>query len=498
MERHFIRLVGTGLALLLPTLALADAEVTRNSNGSWQSRVEGSTVYNGSRFFDAVNAAANSMGPGTINIRNSGNSGPDGGNVYGIRPQPNQTLDFHDNTVHADGGELIVPVYCDRRDNITVRNLKVTGSPRYGVWFRGCSDITLEDIEMDLSYHPAVGLGIRVDYYTGPSSNLTIRGNININGSTTHAIETYGVEGFSIGDVTVTNSGGSGLLLNDSRNGTVGHVRGHHNNLGGGYATFRVANDNGPNVTVESVYSRDSGRGFFSVTNSHGTTIKQVDIANSTKQNILLQNAWDTHVLAGKVSNGNPNCQLVSTDTSNSSLRVSGCSYVGTPPSDTGDGSDNGSGGGSGGSNSNGTVNGTYQIRPLHSGKALDVNYCSASNGTNIQQWAWLNNDCQKWKIEPVDGIWHRISPLVASNKALDVSRFSTSNGANLMLWDYWGSSNQQFRFQSAGSGKWRIINRNSELCADVENRSAANGANLAQWECIAGNDNQVFELIRP
>ena len=66
------------------------------------------------------------------------------------------------------------------------------------------------------------------------------------------------------------------------------------------------------------------------------------------------------------------------------------------------------------------------------------------------------------------------------------------------MLWDYWGSSNQQFRFQSAGSGKWRIINRNSELCADVENRSAANGANLAQWECIAGNDNQVFELIRP
>jgi Ricin-type beta-trefoil lectin domain. len=471
-------------AIGLPSVVLADAEVTRNGDGSWLARVDGNTVYQGSRYFEAVNAAANNMGSGTINIRNSGDSGSDGGNVYSMRPQANQTLDFHGHQVNANGGDLVVPVYCDRRDNITVRNMHVVGNPRYGVWFRGCSNVTLENITMNLNNNSPVGLGIRVDGSTGPANNLTIRGNTNINGSAGHAIETYSVDGFTIGDVTVTNSGGSGLLLNDSRNGTVGNVVGHYNNWGGGYATFRVANNNGPNVSVNSVYSRNSGRGFFSVTGSNGTTVNHVDIDTTTSQGIFLEDAFNTHVLAGSVSNGNPNCQLVRTDTS--SLRVSGCDAVGTPP-----------GGSSGGSTTNGTVNGTYRIMPVHSGKALDVHYCDQNDGANVLQWTWMDNDCQKWNISQVDGDWHRISPVNAPTKSLDIDSLSLSNGANIMLWEYWGGWNQQFRFQSAGSGKWRMINRNSELCADVDGLSTGDGANLVQWECISGNNNQIFELIR-
>lgn len=468
------------IALTWNTLSHADAEVTRQSDGQYLSRVDGNAVYLGSRYFDAINAAINNMGSGVVNIRNSGVSGPDGGSVYGIRPKSNQTLDFHGHQVTANGGELVVPVYCDRKNNITVRNLHVEGNPRYGVWFRGCSDIVFENITMDLDNNNPVGLGIRVDASSGPSSNLTIRGNININGAKGHAIETYSVDGFSIGDVTVTNNGGSGLLLNDSRNGTVGNVTGLYNNWGGGYATFRVANNNGPNVTVESVYSRYSGRGFFSVSGSHGTTVKHVDIDTTTSQGILIQNADNTHVLAGSVANGNPNCRF--DNAGNSSIRVSGCDALGTPPS-------------SGGSN-NGTVDGTYRIMPVHSGKAIDVVNCGSSDGTNVNQWTWLGNNCQRWNISTVDGIWHRISPVNAPSKALDVDSWSVSNGANIMLWNYWGGYNQQFRFQSAGTGKWRIINRNSELCADVEGISSANGANLVQWQCISGNNNQVFELI--
>lgn len=298
------------------------AEVKLN-NGRWVATAAGSTVYNGNRFFDAVNAAIDNQNGGTINIRDSGKSGSDGGEVYAIRPGPGQTLNFNNNTVTANGGELVIPVYCDRRDDITIRNLRVKGNPRYGVWFKGCSDITLENISMDLDRDNPVGLGIRVDASSGPASNLTIKGNIDINGSKTHAIETYGIDGFDIGDVTVTNSGGSGLLLNDSRNGRVGKVVGRNNDPDGGYATFRVANDNGPNVEVESIYSRNSGRGFFSVSNSRGTTVRFVDIADTNKQGILLQNARDTRVLDGVVSNGNPNCQLVESDSSR--LDVDGC-----------------------------------------------------------------------------------------------------------------------------------------------------------------------------
>jgi hypothetical protein len=466
--------------------ALADAEVTL-TNGNWLARVNGNTVYQGNRYFDAINAAINTMGAGTVNIRNSGDSGPDGGNVYAIRPQANQTLDFHGHQINANGGELVVPVHCDRRDNITVRNLRVVGNPRYGIWFRGCSNVLLQNITMNLSNNNPVGLGIRVDSSTAPARNLTINGTININGSAGHGVETYGIDGFTIGDVTVTNSGGAGVLLNDSRNGTVGNVIGHYNNRGGGYATFRVANSNGPNVNVNSVYSRNSGRGFFSVSGSHGTTVNYVDIANSTSHGIFLEDASNTHVLSGSVASGNPNCQLVRT--SNVSLRVSGCSQVGTPPGNSSSSSSSGS--------NNGTVNGTYRIVPVHSGKALDVTWCESNDGTNVQQWTWLNNDCQKWNITSVDGSYHRISPVHASGKALDVDSFSTANGANMMLWAYLGGANQQFRFQSAGSGRWRIINRNSDKCLDVSNNSSADGANLVQWECIAGSLNQQFELIR-
>jgi len=469
------------LMIFSPSL-WADAEVTR-TDGNWLARVDGNTVYEGARYFDAINAAIDNMGSGTVNVRNSGDSGPDGGDVYSIRPRPGQTLDFHGHTLDANGGDLVVPVYCDRRDNITVRNLHVTGNPRYGIWFRGCSNVTLENITMDLSDNNPVGLGIRVDDSTGSASDLTIAGDININGSNSHGVETYGIDGFTIGDVTVTNNGGSGLLLNNSRNGTVGNVTGHYNNQGGGYATFRVANNNGPNVSVNSVYSRNSGRGFFSVTDSNGTTINSVDIADTSSHGIFLEDASNTHVLSGSVSNGSPNCQLVRTDSS--SISVSGCDSVGSSP-----------GGGSGGSGDNGTVDGMYRIVPVHSGKALDVASCSTEGGANVQQWTWLDNDCQKWDISPVDGDYHRISPLNAPGLALDVEGLSTDDGANLMLWDYLGGYNQQFRFQSAGEGRWRIIGRQSERCLDVDAQSEDDGANIVQWTCTAESDNQQFELV--
>jgi len=151
----------------------------------------------------------------------------------------------------------------------------------------------------------------------------------------------------------------------------------------------------------------------------------------------------------------------------------------------------------SGSGNTNATINGTYRITPVHSNKSLDVANCANADGTNVQQWSWLNNDCQKFRITTVDGIWHSISPVNASNKALDVDSFSTANGANVMLWAAAGASNQQFRFQSAGTGRYRIVNRNSEKCLDISAAATADGANLVQWDCIANSTNQMFSLQR-
>lgn len=144
----------------------------------------------------------------------------------------------------------------------------------------------------------------------------------------------------------------------------------------------------------------------------------------------------------------------------------------------------------------NGYISGTYAIIASHSGKALDVYDWGTSNGTNIGQWTYWGGECQQFYIEPVDGIWHRITPVIATTKSFDVYNISSENCADITIWEYWEGYNQQFRFQSAGTGVWRIINRNSDKCIDIEGASTEDGANAIQYTCTSGSANQMFELI--
>ena len=84
---------------------------------------------------------------------------------------------------------------------------------------------------------------------------------------------------------------------------------------------------------------------------------------------------------------------------------------------------------------------------------------------------------------------------MISTGQAMDVNGISTADGANIQTWSYWGGSCQQFRFQSAGTGVWRIIARHSDKCVDVEGASSSDGANVIQWTCISGAANQMFQL---
>ncbi len=155
--------------------------------------------------------------------------------------------------------------------------------------------------------------------------------------------------------------------------------------------------------------------------------------------------------------------------------------------------------GGSGGWESTSAVNtvfdGTYAIIANHSSMALDTYEWGTTDGTNICQWTYWGGECQQFTIESVDGIWHRITPVIATDQALDVYGISDENSANIDTWTYWGGYGQQFRFQVAGSGKYRIINRNSGKCLDVEDASTDDGANLIQYTCTSGATHQMFSM---
>jgi len=143
----------------------------------------------------------------------------------------------------------------------------------------------------------------------------------------------------------------------------------------------------------------------------------------------------------------------------------------------------------------NSTIDGTYSIIAVHSGKALDTWEWGTTNGTNIAQYDYWGGEAQQFDIEPVDGIWHRITPVIAADQSVEVADGSIDPAANIQTYSYWGHACQQWRFQAAGTGRWRIINRNSELCMDVLDWSTEDGANVIQYTCLSGAENQMFEL---
>lgn len=305
------------------------------SSGTFTAKVNGVTKYTGTDYVAAIQAAINGLTASRdvkewVTISASGASGSTGGALKFINLPSYTGLDFQNNTFNANSGDaLVIPISADRKTNIEVKNLKVTGKPRYGIWFKGCTTMAISNITMNIGVPQTdLGLGIRVDNSTAATSGLTISGTINITGGD-NSIETYGVDGFSIGNVTSSNNAACGVLLNKSKNGSVGTVTGTNNSTTGsvtGYATFRCANSNGPNVTCAKVYSRGSGRGFFSVTGSNGCTVNTVDIASTKIQGILIQDSSNTKVLAGTVTGGNPNVQHQ--NATSCSTKVNGQTYT--------------------------------------------------------------------------------------------------------------------------------------------------------------------------
>lgn len=219
------------------------------------------------------------------------------------------------------------PLYARGKTDIEIPNLKMTGAPQYGIFFRGTNNMILGRIDLQLT--TAAGIGIRVDTSGSAGSDTSFVSNLTIDhvsggGMGSHLVETYGVDKIEIGTVEGNGVGECGLLLNRSTNARVGLVTCTNCGTGTGYAAFRVANSVGKiagafpegNIHVGKVFARGGGRGVFSVSGCGGLTIDTIDIANTGSTSILLQNTYNTTIAAvsGTVVGG---LVQISNDTTN-------------------------------------------------------------------------------------------------------------------------------------------------------------------------------------
>ncbi|MBB0244426.1 hypothetical protein FNQ90_09990 [Streptomyces alkaliphilus] len=274
-----------------------------------EARQSGSTWtapgYSGTDMLAAMRAAVNSLPSNRTSMQRVV--------VRGSGSMPaNQSLDLPSytsvevcgtiNVTGSPGGDHAVVRARNVRD-VAVPHLTVTGGPYFGIFARNVTNLHLGRIDLRLNN----GLGVRIDNHSNRAVRTTnVRiDNVYVSGTNNHGVETYGVDGLTIGTVTARNTGYSGLLLNDTINATVQRVDAQGAGTGTGYAAFRMANRNGrvgssypTNIRVGEVIARGGGRGIFCVSESGGVTIDRVDIAQTGNNAILIENCYNVDIAA--------------------------------------------------------------------------------------------------------------------------------------------------------------------------------------------------------
>lgn len=283
------------------------------SGSTWTARNSGRTVYTGGDMRSAVQAAVNSLSAGRTSkqwvlVRGSGSMSA--GSRITLPSYTGIDVCGTINVTGTGSGDQ-APIYSRGTRDVEVRYLGLTGRPLYGIFMRNVDNLILGQIDMRLSG----GLGVRIDNRGNTSvrsRNIRID-NVFVSGAGSHAVETYGVDGLTIGTVTARNVGESGLLLNDTINATVGTVDAENAGAGTGYAAFRTANRNGrvgssypTNIRVGTVRARGGGRGVFCVSESGGLVIDRVDLANTGNNAVLIENCYNVNLAAqsGTVTGG--------------------------------------------------------------------------------------------------------------------------------------------------------------------------------------------------
>jgi endoglucanase len=130
-----------------------------------------------------------------------------------------------------------------------------------------------------------------------------------------------------------------------------------------------------------------------------------------------------------------------------------------------------------------------YRINVRHSGKAMDVQSPNTDNGARVGQYTYNGNAWQQWQFQDAgSGYWRIISR--HSGKCLDVVSASTADGAELVQYTCGGGTNQQFQMVANGS-YFQLRARHSNKCVDVPSASSADSAILKQYPCNTGTNQQ-------
>ncbi|KQZ09818.1 lectin [Agromyces sp. Root1464] len=137
----------------------------------------------------------------------------------------------------------------------------------------------------------------------------------------------------------------------------------------------------------------------------------------------------------------------------------------------------------------------TCRLENVKSGKVMDVDGGSSSDGAAVIQWPWTGASNQKWQlVSGYDGSFRVRS--VRSWKVLDVPASSTVDGELLDQWSDGFSPNQWWRAEFVSGDEYRFVNVVSGHCLAVADGSTADGARLMQRAVDEAEQSQLWRIV--
>ena len=129
-----------------------------------------------------------------------------------------------------------------------------------------------------------------------------------------------------------------------------------------------------------------------------------------------------------------------------------------------------------------------YSFAPMSAGgKAIDVACGSTNNGTNVQQYAALNTDAQKFTIQTSGSNW-KIAMKANTNKCFGPIGNGTANGTGIEIQDCNGSNNQAWNITAdANTGAFQLKNVAANRCLDVPYGSRPTALSCSSTTATAG-----------
>ncbi|MFC0065100.1 ricin-type beta-trefoil lectin domain protein [Umezawaea endophytica] len=124
------------------------------------------------------------------------------------------------------------------------------------------------------------------------------------------------------------------------------------------------------------------------------------------------------------------------------------------------------------------------EVVGAQSGRCLDVDRGTITNGTRLQLWDCAGGTNQTWVPNA------RKQLVVYGTKCLDAFDNGTANGTEVVIWDCNGQTNQQWNANADGT----ITGVQSGLCLDAYGNGTANGSRIVLWTC-GGGANQRWSL---